>query len=131
MATTIVGSPYYTSPEIINEKEYNEKTDIWSLGCLIYELCALRPPFEAANQVALAVKISAGKFSRIPLKYSDELFLLVRAMLQIDPARRPAIEDFDKNKSLRVGLRNIYRISHNKIQKLKSLYYSHICVRRI
>ena len=78
MAQTNVGTPFYMSPELVNEKNYNEKTDIWSLGCLIYELAALRPPFEASNQVALAMKINNGKYSRIPLKYSDALFEVIR-----------------------------------------------------
>ena len=65
-AQTHVGTPYYMSPEQINEQSYNEKSDIWSLGCILYELAALRPPFKAANHLALAIKIKSGKFERIP-----------------------------------------------------------------
>jgi serine/threonine protein kinase len=72
-AQTHVGTPYYMSPEQINEQAYNEKSDIWSLGCILYELAALRPPFKANNQLALALKIKTGKFDRIPETYSDEL----------------------------------------------------------
>lgn len=54
MAQTNVGTPYYMSPEQINESEYDEKTDIWSLGCVIYELVSLIPPFTAGNHLALA-----------------------------------------------------------------------------
>lgn len=43
------------------------------MGCLLYELCALSPPFSATNHLALAMKIKNGKFDRIPRKYSDEL----------------------------------------------------------
>lgn len=46
-AFTHVGTPYYMSPEQIHDQKYNEKSDIWSLGCIIYELCALHPPFQA------------------------------------------------------------------------------------
>ena len=46
------------APEIMNNKDYDAKSDIWSLGCLIYELAALRPPFDANNAMALAVKVS-------------------------------------------------------------------------
>ncbi len=45
-AKTSLGTPYYLSPEICSGKEYNTKTDVWMLGCLLYELCALRKPFE-------------------------------------------------------------------------------------
>ena len=72
--TSKVGTPYYMAPEIMHEKEYDERSDIWSLGCLLYELAALKPPFEAANTMALALKINAGKFNRIPNIYSDALF---------------------------------------------------------
>lgn len=60
-ADTHVGTPYYMSPEQINECKYNEKSDIWSLGCLIYECAALEPPFTATNHLSLAMKIRAGK----------------------------------------------------------------------
>ena len=53
-AQTNVGTPYYMSPEQINEAKYDEKTDIWSAGCVLYEMVALRPPFKATNQLALA-----------------------------------------------------------------------------
>ncbi|KAJ1487013.1 kinase-like domain-containing protein [Baffinella frigidus] len=72
-AKTNVGTPYYMAPEQVNEVPYNEKCDIWSLGCLIYEMAALAPPFEAANQLALAVKIKAGRVARLPQEYSEDL----------------------------------------------------------
>jgi len=56
-AHTSVGTPYYMSPELINEHKYNEKSDIWACGCLLYEMCALSPPFVAQNYLALAMKI--------------------------------------------------------------------------
>jgi NIMA (never in mitosis gene a)-related kinase len=61
------------SPEQINEAHYNEKTDIWSAGCVLYEMVALRPPFEATNHLALAKKIISGAIERIPERYSEDL----------------------------------------------------------
>ena len=55
------------------DKPYDMKSDIWSLGCIIYEVAALRAPFEATTHYQLAVKIRAGKLDRIPAHYSDEL----------------------------------------------------------
>jgi NIMA (never in mitosis gene a)-related kinase len=96
LAQTNVGTPFYMSPEMINEQSYNEKSDIWALGCLLYELCALAPPFDAANHVALAVKINAGKFARVPAAYSDELHRAIRWMLTLDAGKRPAVEDLER-----------------------------------
>jgi len=90
------GTPYYMAPEQVNELPYNEKCDIWSMGCLIYEMATLAPPFEAANQLALAVKIKAGRVARLPEGYSDELNSAVRSMLQLESTKRPSIEDLFK-----------------------------------
>ncbi|NWX35415.1 NEK2 kinase, partial [Notiomystis cincta] len=92
-ATTFVGTPYYMSPEQMNYMSYNEKSDIWSLGCLVYELCALSPPFTAYNQKELAEKIREGKCRRIPYRYSDELNDLLRRMLNVKDYCRPSVED--------------------------------------
>lgn len=80
-AQTNVGTPYYMSPEQINEQKYDEKSDIWSLGCLVYEMAAQRPPFKAQNQLALALKIKEGSFDRIPKRYSEELWNVIKCML--------------------------------------------------
>lgn len=60
-AHTMVGTPYYLSPEMCEEKPYNEKSDIWALGCVLYEMCNQKPPFDATNQGALILKIIRGK----------------------------------------------------------------------
>ncbi|KAM4041049.1 serine/threonine-protein kinase Nek2 [Anomaloglossus baeobatrachus] len=92
-AKTFVGTPYYMSPEQMNRMSYNEKSDIWSLGCLLYELCALSPPFTAFNQKELAEKIRIGKFRRIPYRYSEELNQVLAKMLNLKDYLRPSIED--------------------------------------
>uniref|UniRef100_S4RVR9 non-specific serine/threonine protein kinase n=1 Tax=Petromyzon marinus TaxID=7757 RepID=S4RVR9_PETMA len=91
-AKTFVGTPYYMSPEQFSRMSYNEKSDIWSLGCLLYELCALVPPFTAMNQKQLAEKIKEGKFRRIPYRYSDELNEIISKMLNLKDYLRPSIE---------------------------------------
>uniref|UniRef100_A0A8C3YFQ8 Serine/threonine-protein kinase Nek2 n=1 Tax=Catagonus wagneri TaxID=51154 RepID=A0A8C3YFQ8_9CETA len=96
-AKTFVGTPYYMSPEQMNRMSYNEKSDIWSLGCLLYELCALMPPFTAFNQKELAGKIREGKFRRIPYRYSDELNDLITRMLNLKDYHRPSVEEILEN----------------------------------
>ncbi len=80
-AQTNLGSPYYMSPEQCNGQDYNEKSDIWSLGVVLYELAALNPPFMATNQLSLALKIKEGTFKRVPSRYSEELQRVIRWML--------------------------------------------------
>jgi len=91
-AKTFVGTPYYMSPELVNRSSYNEKSDIWSLGCLIYELCSLVPPFLAANQRLLAMKIQEGHFKPIPNHFSKDLQKIIERMLIVTEDRRPTIE---------------------------------------
>jgi len=92
-ARTMVGTPYYLSPEIIERKNYSFQSDIWSLGVLLYYLCTLKPPFDATNLHALGAKILKGIYSPIPRHYSKELKGLVTQMLMIDPVKRPLIND--------------------------------------
>jgi NIMA (never in mitosis gene a)-related kinase len=81
------------SPEQSNQQEYNEKSDIWALGCIVYEMASLTPPFTADNQLALALKIKQGTFARIPSRYSEELMRTIRWMLKPEPKDRPNVED--------------------------------------
>lgn len=95
-AMTHVGTPYYMSPEQIEEQKYNEKSDIWSLGCIVYELAALKPPFKASNHLNLAMKIKNGKYDRIPDRYSDELWAVIQTMLQLNSESRPSVDELLK-----------------------------------
>ena len=92
-AYTNVGTPYYMSPEQVNEEKYNHKSDIWSLGCILYEAATLRPPFQAENYLSLAVKIKEGKIAPIPSTYSTEMQTLIESMLQVDKDKRPSVRD--------------------------------------
>ncbi|EPQ54967.1 Pkinase-domain-containing protein [Gloeophyllum trabeum ATCC 11539] len=90
-ANTYVGTPYYMSPELMQERAYDSKSDIWSLGCLIFELCALHPPFhEAKTHAELSVCIRNGRIPPLPRQYSPALTQVVKAMLTLNPAMRPS-----------------------------------------
>lgn len=93
MAHTQIGTPYYMSPEIWRNRPYNKKSDIWSLGCLLYELASLKHPFEARDEKSLAQKVLLGNYAPIPSQYSPELQAMVKMLLVVDPNRRPSIDD--------------------------------------
>lgn len=90
-----VGTPLYMSPEVIRGDGYDFKSDIWSLGCLLYELALLKSPFrqEGLNFYSLFQKISKGDYAKLPNTYSTELQELCYEMLKTDPAERPDISD--------------------------------------
>lgn len=93
------GTPYYTSPEQFSSKPYGFEADVWSLGILLYRLCALKYPFDpkpTVNEMALlsmARCVLAGKYDDLPAHFSKELQLLVECMLQHKPTERPSIND--------------------------------------
>ncbi|EZG51798.1 protein serine/threonine kinase catalytic domain protein [Gregarina niphandrodes] len=88
-AKTIIGTPYYLSPEICRSLPYSWASDIWALGCVLYELCALKVPFEANNMTSLVTRIVDGKPPMLPAQYSEDLKDLYFAMLSKNPADRP------------------------------------------
>jgi serine/threonine protein kinase len=88
-ASTYVGTPFYMSPEICAAERYTLKSDIWSLGCIIYELCAREPPFNAKSHFQLVQKIKEGKITTIPSVYSPELMGVIKDCLKVNPDRRP------------------------------------------
>jgi len=91
-----VGTPYYLSPEIIENKPYNFKSDMWSLGVLLYEMCALKPPFGGASLHILALQIVRGVFQPLPNHYSLNLRNFIAQLLNIDPNKRPNINQILK-----------------------------------
>lgn len=92
-AQTQIGSPFSMSPEVCEDKPYNQKSDIWSLGCVLYEMCTLNHAFDAKNLCALILRILRGKYPPIPDHYSDNLKDLISAMLQQKPENRPQISE--------------------------------------
>ncbi|NWX90238.1 NEK5 kinase, partial [Nothoprocta pentlandii] len=98
LAYSCVGTPYYLSPEICENRPYNNKTDIWSLGCVLYELCALKHPcftvsfeFEGNSLHQLVLKICRGHFQPVSPNYSYDLKILISQLFKISPRDRPSI----------------------------------------
>lgn len=89
-ACTYVGTPYYVPPEIWENLPYNNKSDIWSLGCILYELCTLKHPFQANSWKNLILKICQGSIRPLPSHYSYELRYLIKQMFKRNFSQRPS-----------------------------------------
>ncbi|CAG2247837.1 Probable serine/threonine-protein kinase nek3 [Mytilus edulis] len=89
-ANTVLGTPYYISPEMCEGKQYYDKSDIWALGCILYEMACLQKTFEGSNLPALVNKIMKGQFAPVKGNYSQELKDLIMDMLKQDPDLRPS-----------------------------------------
>lgn len=90
MARTQTGTPYYTSPEVWNDRPYDSKCDIWSLGCVVYEMASLNPPFRASNLKQLFTKIQKGIYPNIPPFYSEDLKYIISQCLKVNSTQRPS-----------------------------------------
>ncbi|XP_043369294.1 serine/threonine-protein kinase Nek1 isoform X10 [Dermochelys coriacea] len=91
LARTCIGTPYYLSPEICQNKPYNNKSDIWALGCVLYEMCTLKHAFEAGNMKNLVLKIISGSFPPVSLHYSYDLRNLLSQLFKRNPRDRPSV----------------------------------------
>ncbi|CAH6787116.1 Nek5 [Phodopus roborovskii] len=96
LAQTCVGTPYYLSPEICQNRPYNNKTDIWSLGCVLYELCTLKHPFESNDLHHLVLKICQARVAPIPPHFSLDLQSLIPQLFKVCPQDRPSINSLLK-----------------------------------
>ena len=82
---TQTGTPYYASPEVWKDEPYDGKSDIWSLGCVLYEMIALKPPFTADDMHGLFKRVTKGQFPRIPKSFSNELWTMIKYLIQVNP----------------------------------------------
>eukprot|EP00667_Euglena_gracilis_P010222 EG_transcript_10392 len=88
-ARTFLGTPHYIAPELMQGEPYGYAADIWAFGCIMYELAALHPPFEAGNFMALVLKVTSGVYDPVPPHYSPSVTRLIAATLVQDPEARP------------------------------------------
>lgn len=87
---TQTGTPYYASPEVWQDKPYDFKSDIWSLGWVLYESVALKPPFRADDMEGLYKRVLKGMYPKIPKHFSKDLSNIIKVMLRVNPSKRPS-----------------------------------------
>jgi len=91
-ADTVVGTPFYMSPEVCENNPYDYKSDVWAMGCILYEMCTLVHAFKANNLLGIVFKIVQGDFDPISNEYSDGLKELITQMLSKEPGDRPTVK---------------------------------------
>lgn len=118
MITGQVGTPFYTAPEIWEEEPYNYKCDIWSIGCIIYEMASLTLPFKGDTIKSLYENIMSKKIEPIPDFYSEDLKKIINYMLIFDPSKRPSTDlllNYPRIKEESAKLKDIYeKYKNNK-----------------
>ena len=93
LKNTQTGTPYYASPEIWENRPYDFKSDIWSLGCLFYEIASFSTPFKGNNMKELYENILKGNIAPLPKQYSNNILKIIKMCLRQDANLRPNIND--------------------------------------
>lgn len=111
LINTQIGTPTYSSPEVWEDKPYSYKSDLWSVGCIIYEMCCLRPPFKGKSIEELCDNICNGRFEKISSRYSEDLWYMIKMLLEVDVNKRVDCNMILNSKLLK-----------DKIDDIKSIY---------
>ncbi len=115
LGCTQTGTPYYASPEVWKDNPYNFKSDIWSLGCVLYEICMLNTPFVCNNMNGLFNKIMKGKFKKIDGKYSIQLNSLIEKLIVVKSDCRPSAKEILEFKEVKDKI--------SEFDALKDMFY--------
>ena len=92
MTNTQIGTPHYMPPEVWRNRPYTFNSDVWALGCVLFEMCTFAVPFEARSMEELRFKVMKGKFPALPAVYSSDMQKMVRWLMIAEPSQRPDVD---------------------------------------
>ena len=104
---TQTGTPYYASPEVWRDEPYSYKSDLWSIGCVIYEMCQLEPPFNGNDLDELFENVCIGKMKRINNCYSDDLWKMILLLIQVNIEKRVNCDEFLDNDLIKKKIKEL------------------------
>jgi len=113
LAKTQIGTPFYMSPELINNKPYSYKSDVWGLGCVLYEIINGQRAFDAQGLNGLALKIIKGNYTPITSACSPGTRSLIKSMLNRNPKNRPTLKEILHLSSIRPRILHAHRNAVN------------------
>ena len=117
---TQTGTPYFASPEVWSGKPYGVKSDIWSLGCILYQMTTLKMPFQGNNFKEVYNNVIKCKYSPLPKIYSKELEYIIKKLLQIDPDKRPSAKEILEEPIIKGKIKVLFNDSGMRINTLEN-----------
>ncbi len=112
MAKTSCGTPYFMSPEVVRGEPYNAKSDMWALGCVLYELTTFAKPFDSNTVSGLYEQIKGKEFAPLPSDTDPVIRMLISALLNKDPNKRPSVWEFARIPEISKRI-NVFVERHN------------------
>ena len=111
---TQTGTPYYASPEVWKDLPYDNKSDIWSLGCVLYEMTTLNPPFKAKNMEGLYKRVLSGDVSKLPNNFSNDLYEVILLLIKVNSSKRPTCNEILNNSLVKERIEYFNSLNKNE-----------------
>ena len=122
LASTIIGTPYFMCPELVQGKSYTYPADIWAAGCVLFEMLTHEHAFKGSSRKELFTNITRYNIGEFPKEYSQELVNLMKWMLSMDPAKRPTCNDILKTNIISKGLQalkdKLIKLQHSSSREI-------------
>ena len=117
---TQTGTPYFASPEVWSGKPYGVKSDIWSLGCILYQMATLKMPFQGNNFKEVYNNVLKCKYSPLPKMYSKDLDFIIKKLLQIEPDKRPSAKEILDEPIIKGKIKLLFNSSGKRVNTLEN-----------